>query len=87
MTDADTSIADKVRGVAAEKRYTQERIALTLGLSRTSVVERINGRIPFSGPELLKLARVMGVPPARFFPTADDVPSAPVPDLATSDAA
>lgn len=82
MTDAGTTIADKVRGVAAEKRYTQKRIATTLGLSRTSVVERINGRIAFSGPELLTLARAMGVPPARFFPRPEDTPDSEAEDAA-----
>lgn len=72
MADETTGIANKVRGVAAEKRYTQQRIASTLGISRTSVVERINGRVPFSGPELLKLSREMHVSPARFFPDVSE---------------
>lgn len=68
MTGTTTEIANKVRGVAAEKRFTQGRISETLGISRTSVVERINGRIAFSGAELFELAVAMRVPVARFFP-------------------
>lgn len=68
MTEANTAIADMVRGVAAEKRFTQKRIAEALGLSRTSVVERVNGRIPFSALEVLTLSQAMNVPVTRFFP-------------------
>lgn len=75
MTETTTAIADKVRGVAAEKRFTQDRIARTLGLSRTSVVERVNGRIPFAGAELFTLAQAMDVPVSRFFPERQGVAS------------
>jgi len=68
MTETNTAIADMVRGVAAEKRFTQKRIAEALGLSRTSVVERVNGRIPFSALEVLTLSQAMNVPVTRFFP-------------------
>lgn len=61
-------IANKVRGVAAEHRFTQGRIAETLGLSRTSVTQRIQGRVPFTAPEIATLADAMGVPVQRFFP-------------------
>lgn len=73
MTETTTEIADKVRGVAAEKRFTQRRISDTLGISRTSVVERINGRIAFTGPELFTLAVAMRVPVSRFFPEPTQV--------------
>lgn len=69
MSNTPTAqIADKVRGVAAEKRFTQQRIAETLGISRTSVVERVQGRVPFTAPELYELAVAMDAPIARFFP-------------------
>lgn len=70
MTDTTTAIADKVRGVAAEKRFTQGRMAESLGLSRTSIVERMNGRVAFTGAEILTLAQIMNVPVTRFFPEA-----------------
>lgn len=73
MTSTPTGIPDKVRGVAAEKRYSQERIARTLGISRTSVVERFNGRVPFTAEELLTLSLHLNVPIARFYPTPAEV--------------
>lgn len=68
MTSTTERIAGRVRGIAAEHRFTQKRIADTLGLSRSSVVERINGRVPFTAPEVLALSIAMHVPVARFFP-------------------
>lgn len=68
MPDTMTSIADKVRGVAQEKRTTQEAIARFLGLSRDSVSQRYQGRIPFTGPELHRLASEWNVPISRLFP-------------------
>ena len=70
MTTSNSDIADKVRGVAAEKRFTQARIAEALELSRTSVVERYTGRVPFTAPEVFTLASAMDVPVSRFFPEA-----------------
>lgn len=68
MTEKTIAIADKVRGIAAEKRYTQEQIARTLGISRTSVAERFKGRIAFSASEVFVLSEAMGEPISRFFP-------------------
>ena len=68
MTETTKQIADKARGVAAEKRFTQARIAATLGISRTSVAERYSGRVPFTAPELFTLATAFDVDIARFFP-------------------
>lgn len=68
MTSATEQIAAKVRGVAAEHRFTQQRIAETLGLSRTAVVERVQGRVPFTAPEVFALAAAFDVPVSRFFP-------------------
>lgn len=71
LTDMATTterIANKVRGAAAESGFTQQRIADTIGISRASVVERINGRVPFTGSEIFALANAMGLPVERFFP-------------------
>lgn len=69
MTDSQIGIPDKVRGVAAEKGYTQKRTALTIGISRTALVDRYAGRTSFKADELLALALAMRVPVERFFPT------------------
>lgn len=69
MTNPQIGIPDKVRGVAAEKGYTQERTAQTIGISRTQLVERYAGRISFKADEILTLSRAMRVPIDRFFPS------------------
>ncbi len=76
MTDAMTRIADKVRGVAQEKRSTQEEIASLLGISRQSVSERYRGRVPFTGPELATLSSAWSVPIARLYPDEPQTTSA-----------
>lgn len=68
MTNATNEIANRVRGIAVEKRYKHERIAALLDLSRTSVSARMNGVIPWTGAELLTLAAIWQVSPVRFFP-------------------
>ncbi|WP_221585586.1 helix-turn-helix domain-containing protein [Microbacterium sp. G2-8] len=68
MPTTTERIAGKVRGLAAEHRLTQQRLAGLLGLSRTSLVARINGRVPFSAPEIHALAAALDEPIDRFFP-------------------
>lgn len=68
MTNVNIVIANKVRGVAAEKRFNQKHVAEALTLSRTSVADRYSGRIPFTGPELMRLAVTFDVPIERLFP-------------------
>lgn len=68
MQDAQTRIADKVRGLAAEHRFTQQQIADAIGVSRKAVVERIQGRVAFTAPEVFALAAAFDVPVSRFFP-------------------
>lgn len=75
MQTTKEHIAAKVRGVAAETRFTQQRMAEALGMSRASIVQRINGRIPFTAPEVLTLAQAMNVPVTRFFPEHDSIPA------------
>ena len=70
MENETQQISDKVRGVAAEKRFSQQRIATALSVSRTTVADRFAGRTPYTGPELLTLSREFGVPITRFFPEA-----------------
>lgn len=84
MTSTTQRIAAKVRGVSAERRVTQQGIADALLLSRTSVVERINGRVPFTATEILTLAIEMRVPVERFFPTEAELRESTSPDLAVA---
>lgn len=80
INDTTHRIANRVRGLAVENRFTHQRIAEVLGISRASVVGRMNGRIPFSATEVLTLAWQMSVPVARFFPDAEE----PMQERATS---
>lgn len=68
MTETVIEIANRVRGVAAEKRFTQQRIASELKIARSSVNQRFVGAVPFSAAEIHTLSDVMGVPVTRFFP-------------------
>lgn len=73
MLTKTEAIAAKVRGVSAESRFTQQRMADTLGISRTSVVERMQGRVAWSAPELFALSLAMRQPIGRFFPQPSEV--------------
>lgn len=64
----DTAVADKVRGIAAEKRIRQADIAEHLGISRVAVARRFNGHVAFSPSELIRIAAVLDVAPGDFFP-------------------
>lgn len=61
------NVADKVRGIAAERRVRQVDIAAALNLSRMAVTRRFNGSVPFSAPELIILSKHLGVPVGAFF--------------------
>lgn len=60
-------VADKVRGIAAEKRVRQADIAEALSVSRMAVVRRFNGSVPFADHELITLSKRLGVPVGAFF--------------------
>jgi transcriptional regulator with XRE-family HTH domain len=80
MQDDITAIANRVRGVAAEHRASQGAIAATLGLSLGSVNARMNGKVPFTGAELLKLSRTFGVDASLLFPpTSGALAASPAP--------
>lgn len=68
MANTTERIADKVRGFKAEKRLTEQRVADIVGLGRSAVVQRMNGRVPWTATELFELAQATGTPVSRFFP-------------------
>lgn len=70
MSDIKTQIADKVRGLMAEKRSNQQQIADLLGLSRQAVNARFTGKAPWQAWELQALALHWAVPVVRFYPEA-----------------
>ncbi len=65
QTNAD--VADRVRGIAAQNRTTQQQIAAVLNLSEMAVSRRVNGVTPFTPEELILLSRHFGVPAGYFF--------------------
>lgn len=72
MADTKRQIADKVRGLMAEKRSSQKAIAELLGLSRQAVSARFTYRAPWQAHEVLALAAHWQVPVTRFFPDSSE---------------
>jgi transcriptional regulator with XRE-family HTH domain len=72
QTDTDV-IAGKVRGIATEYKLTQQDVAGVLGLERKAVSARWNGRVPYTAPELMALAKHLGVPIGSFFGSTSPV--------------
>lgn len=62
-----SSVADKVRGIATEKRVRQADLASTLNVSRMAIVRRLNGSVPFADHELIALAQRLDVKVGAFF--------------------
>ena len=62
-------VASRVRGLAAERRSTQQQLAAALNISEMAISRRINGRTPFTPEELITLARHFRVNVAYFFDT------------------
>lgn len=52
---------DKLRGRLVEKRYTQEKIAVKLGLSLRSVNRRVTSQKPFNNNEISKLKKLLNL--------------------------
>ena len=52
-----TSVADKVRGIAVEKRVRDAERAETLSVSRMAITRRLNGSVPFTDRELIALSQ------------------------------
>lgn len=68
QTNRPTSaVADKIRGISAEKRVRQADLAEALNLSRMAVVRRLNGTVPFTDHELIILAQRLDVKVGAFF--------------------
>ena len=52
---------DKLRGRLVEKRYTQEKIAVKLGLSLRSVNRRLTSQKPLNNNEIPKLKKLLNL--------------------------
>ena len=62
-----SKVADKIRGIAVEKRIRQADMAEVLKVSRMAIVRRLNGTVPFTDRELKALSDYMNVPVGAFF--------------------
>ena len=65
--NTNSDVADRVRGIAAERRVSRAEIASVLSVSPMAISRRLNGITPFNAEELIKLARRMNTPIAAFF--------------------
>lgn len=61
------SLPDRVRGLAAERRWTQDAIGQTLGITRQAVRRRLRGQVEFTASEMQKLATAFDVPISALF--------------------
>lgn len=67
MSNVLSPVAPKVRGIAAEKGISQDGIAKIIGISRTAVSKRLNGKGDFTATELKRLAEAFDVKVGAFF--------------------
>lgn len=63
----NSDVANKVRGIAAERRLTQADMAQTLNCSRMAISRRMNGTVPFTAVDLIKLSQAFKTPVGAFF--------------------
>lgn len=61
------SLPDRIRGLAAERRLTQESLATILGLTRPAIGRRFRGQTEFSASEIEKLADAFQIPIGSIF--------------------
>lgn len=67
MTTQTPDVVAEIRGIAAKQRVRQADLAAILNTSRMAIVRRMNGSVPFTADELIKLSRALDVPVGSFF--------------------
>lgn len=63
---------DRIRGLAAERRFTQDGIADILGLTRPAVRRRYKGETDYTASDLQKLAVAFDLPVGALFGEAGE---------------
>lgn len=64
-------VAANIRAELARKSFTQEQLATHLGVSRSSLNQRLGGRTALDLDEIEKIAKALGIEPARLLSTDD----------------
>lgn len=70
MHSTHEAVAAEVRAALARSQIRQGEVAEALSLSRASVSRRLKGERPFTVPELLVVADLVGVNASEFFSAA-----------------
>ena len=65
--NTNSDVADRVRGIAAERRVSRAEIASVLSVSPMAISRRLNGITPFNAEELIKLSKALRAPVGAFF--------------------
>lgn len=61
------TVADRARGIMAERRVSQMALADALDCSRMSINRRLLGQAEFTAKDLILMAALCDVPVAAFF--------------------
>lgn len=67
-TEPPTTVAGTVRLRITESNETQERVAFSAGIPKTTFSRKINGHVDFTTTELFDIARFLRIPPADLLP-------------------
>ena len=65
--NTNSDVADRIRGIAAERRVSRAEIASVLSVSLMAISRRLNGITPFNAEELIKLSKALRTPVGDFF--------------------
>lgn len=60
-------VCDRIRGIRNEKRITQEKLALKLGISARAYNYKENNKVNFTIDELYTIASILGCNITDFF--------------------
>lgn len=69
------AIGQAVRGALAQADLTQQYTAEQMPMAITSLSRRINGGLPFTFPELVRISRLTGVTLGELVATAERIAS------------
>jgi transcriptional regulator with XRE-family HTH domain len=67
MPSTTESIAGEVRAALARARLRSKDVAQLLGCSESAASRKVNGRVPFTVADLVRIAELLGTDPTRFY--------------------